>query len=330
MTADRPTHASPPFPRWMTWVLLAAGVYNVLWGAFVVLFPSAVFRWVGMEQPNYPWLWQCIGMIVGVYGIGYAVAARDPLRHWPIVLVGFLGKVFGPIGFADALVRGVVPPAFGVNIIFNDLIWWVPFALILFAAWRHHSDPGVGRPTLSPGDAMARATVHDGPTGAPTLLDLSQRGPVLAVFLRHFGCTFCREALADVSARRREIEASGARLVLVHMSPPGEAPAVLARYGLSGTAHVSDPSGDLYRAFELRRGTIGELFGLRVWARGVAAGVFKGHGVGRLRGDGFQMPGVFLVERGRIVKAYRHRDASDRVDVCTLTPAGAGVNPPAA
>ena len=61
-------------------VLLAAGVYNVLWGAFAVLFPAAIFDWLGMPQPNYPQFWQCIGMIVGVYGLGYAIAAFDPAR----------------------------------------------------------------------------------------------------------------------------------------------------------------------------------------------------------------------------------------------------------
>ena len=53
-------------------------------------------------------------MIVGVYGIGYAIASTDPLRHWPIVLVNSLGKIFGPIGFAQALWRPVpFPPRFG-------------------------------------------------------------------------------------------------------------------------------------------------------------------------------------------------------------------------
>src|SRR5215468_2521786 len=86
-------------PRWMSGVLWAAAVYNLLWGGCVVLFPLQPFRWLGMPLPNYPQIWQCVGMIVGVYGIGYACAARDPLRHWPIVLVGLLGKIFGPLGF---------------------------------------------------------------------------------------------------------------------------------------------------------------------------------------------------------------------------------------
>ena len=89
--------------------LLIAAVYNVVFGVWAIFLPSSAFDLVGMARPNYPELWQCIGMIVGVYGLGYAIAAFDPLRHWPIVLVGFLGKIFGPIGFVQALVKGSLP-----------------------------------------------------------------------------------------------------------------------------------------------------------------------------------------------------------------------------
>lgn len=112
--------------------LKAAAIYNLLWGAFIVLFPNAIFDFAGLPRMvNYIGIWQCVGMIVGVYGIGYWIAAGDPQRHWPIVLVGFLGKILGPIGFIDAYMNGVFNLKFGLTIISNDLIWWIPFYLIL-------------------------------------------------------------------------------------------------------------------------------------------------------------------------------------------------------
>ena len=122
---------------WMPAVLVAAGVYNLLFGAWAVLFPDMAFTGLGMEAPRYPFLWQCVGMIVGVYGIGYLAASRAPLRHWPIVLVGMLGKILGPIGFLQTAVAGDIAWSFGIMIIFNDLIWWIPFAGLLIAAWNH-------------------------------------------------------------------------------------------------------------------------------------------------------------------------------------------------
>ena len=111
--------------------LKLAAIYNVCWGAWVVLFPNSWFDLISIPRPNYPEIWQCVGMVVGVYGVGYWISASDPIRHFPIVLVGFLGKVFGPIGFAQALVSGRLPLAFGIMIIFNDLIWWPSFYKIL-------------------------------------------------------------------------------------------------------------------------------------------------------------------------------------------------------
>jgi small multidrug resistance pump len=122
-------------------VLLAAAAYNVLWGGLVILFPFAVFDVLGMERPNYPQIWQCIGMIVGVYGVGYAAAALDPLRHWPVVLVGLLGKIFGPTGLLSAVLGGTLPLSFGLTILTDDLIWWLPFALILLRAYQSNKTP---------------------------------------------------------------------------------------------------------------------------------------------------------------------------------------------
>lgn len=130
------------YRSWMTTTLLIAGVYNLAWGAVVVLSPLSLFRWFGVPQEMWPnatgtSIWQCVGMVIGVYGVGYLCASRDPLRHWPIVLVGFLGKIFGPIGFIDAaLIRKAFPVEFGWTLISNDLIWWLPFGLILVAAWK--------------------------------------------------------------------------------------------------------------------------------------------------------------------------------------------------
>jgi hypothetical protein len=130
----------PISPRGTSTVLVLAGVYNLAWGAWVILMPELSFSYSGMEQADkplhYPQLWQCIGMIVGVYGVAYVLAARDPVRHWPVVLVGFLGKSLGPIGLAVNVATGRMPADGLLTCIPNDLIWWAPFLLILRHAYR--------------------------------------------------------------------------------------------------------------------------------------------------------------------------------------------------
>ena len=121
----------------MRFTLISAGIYNLIWGTWIVLFPAAFFRWAKMAPTNYPQIWQCVGMIVGVYGIGYLIAARDPLRHWPIVLVGLLGKLLGPAGMGWSVLRDGLPANMAWTCLPNDVIWWVPFGLILLRGFIH-------------------------------------------------------------------------------------------------------------------------------------------------------------------------------------------------
>ncbi len=115
----------------MRTVMKIAAVYNIIWGAWVVLFPLQFFSLTGMAEPVHPMIWQGMGMVIGVYGLGYWWSAANPVKHWPIVAVGFLGKIFGPLGFVFNYLNDVVPGSFGYTLITNDLIWWVPFGLIL-------------------------------------------------------------------------------------------------------------------------------------------------------------------------------------------------------
>jgi len=80
-------------------LLSAAGIYNLVWGAFILAFPLLPFQWGHMAPPNSPEIWQSVGMIVGVYGVGYIIAAFDPVRHWPIILVGFWASCLGLSGW---------------------------------------------------------------------------------------------------------------------------------------------------------------------------------------------------------------------------------------
>jgi peroxiredoxin len=151
-----------------------------------------------------------------------------------------------------------------------------------------------------------------------SLADLSNESPTMVVFLRHAGCTFCREALADLQARRKEIESSGTRIALVQMGDDASAAAMFQRYGLGDVERFSDSSQSLYRAFGLELGSIRQLFGLKTWWRGFVAAVLHGHWFGKIRGNVYQMPGAFLVHEGKIVTAYRHRTVSDRPDYAAI------------
>jgi peroxiredoxin len=233
-------------------------------------------------------------MIVGVYGLGYLIASVDPYRHWPIVLVGLLGKIFGPIGFLFSLGNGRWTPASSLLVITNDLIWWVPFAVIIYQAARYHSDP-----LSDPVRAVAQPTKSKG-----ELLELSFERPLLMIFVRHFGCTFCREMLKKLATQKADLLAGGVQIVVVHMADRLQGEAFQQRYNLEEVIFVSDPGSVLYREFGLRRGSFMELFGLRAIVRALHS-FAAGHEMGALAGDGFQMSGAFYLKKGQGVRCPR-------------------------
>lgn len=292
--------------RFFKRVLQAAAVYNILWGLWVGLFPFALFDFAGLVRPNYPEIWQCVGMIVGVYGVGYWIAAYDPHRHWPIVLVGFLGKIFGPIGFAYALSQNVYNFKFGTTILTNDLIWWIPFFMILKSAFTEMLNPQLEA------RRSAESLKHD-----PAYSNLF-RGRWLLLCVRHSGCTFCREELADFYHYEQKFHSLGVKTAVVHMGSNESGEDLKEKYQLHSTIFVSDPQRQLYRLFELPRGTFSQLFGLKNWIRGFKAGILKGHGVGALEGDGMQLGGVVSLIDGEYKVLHRSAYAGDLGDLSKI------------
>jgi hypothetical protein len=147
---------------------------------------------------------------------------------------------------------------------------------------------------------------------------LSADRPVLLVCLRHLGCAFSREALADLQAQRAAIERSGVRLVIAHLEPPSAADELLQRYGLGDVPTISDPSAAVYESCGLERGRTSQLAGPRVLWRWLTVALVEGRGAGWTGADVRRMPGAFFIERGRIMRAFRHATTADRPDYLAL------------
>ena len=140
LVPDTPPTPPPANAPWMRRALVAAALYNAAWGALLVAAPDALFAWLEAPLPSHAGLWQCLGVIAALYGVGYAAASRDPIGHWPITLVGLLAKLLAPAAFVIVALRGELPWRFGATLLTTGMFWWVPFALILVTAWRAHHD----------------------------------------------------------------------------------------------------------------------------------------------------------------------------------------------
>ncbi|MBI1310924.1 redoxin domain-containing protein [bacterium] len=155
-------------------------------------------------------------------------------------------------------------------------------------------------------------------TTGQSLNELSAERPILVAFLRHSGCTFCRELLGDLAQRRKQIEAAGIGIVLVHLERDADVAELAARYGLADVPRIADREQHLYEAFELRRMSPVEMLNPAVWLGGFRTAILKRHGFGRIKGDVLQMPGVFLVKNGEILAGYRHKTPASSCDIGRL------------
>jgi hypothetical protein len=153
-----------------------------------------------------------------------------------------------------------------------------------------------------------------------TLLELLDESPLLLIFLRHFGCSFCRQTLDDVSRLRVEIEARGIRPVFVHLGMPERAKPYFDSYHLSDIERVSNPDASLYTGpvFELRRKHAFSHFLVpAVWS-GWLRGAIRKHGIGTIQEDADQMPGIFFLRDRAVVRAFRYRTIADEPDYLKL------------
>lgn len=165
-------------------------------------------------------------------------------------------------------------------------------------------------------DILAKMQTNKG----EQLVELTKDRPIMLVFLRHFGCVFCKAAMVDIAKKRIEIEERGVEIVFVHMTDTSTAIEYFTKFELNNVRFVNDPEKEFYRAFGLVRGNFTQLFGLQTWIKGFQ--INKKENLkqenGQHLGDSFQMPGVFLIKNGKIIESYIHKKASDRPDYAKL------------
>lgn len=305
--------------QWMKAILFIAGLYSILWGLSVVFFPEFWFRLGNIDLPRYLQLWQSIGLYAISMGVGYLIAYTNPLRHWPIVLVGLISKICAPIGFLYYYFQGELPFVILQMNFTNDMIWWIPFGLILYNVYIHeylldkeiikHTEHNI-RELLS----WHYTNKND------LLLEMSEQQPIMLVFLRHFGCTFCREMLLEISKNKDNIESKGVKIVLVHQLSVNEANQYFKKYNLEHVHSVSDPELILYKGFHLRRGKLSQIFGWKDLSKLFLKGNLLRLGISTFKEeDPFQMPGVFIVQEGKIITKFVHTSVSDTVPYQELT-----------
>ena len=292
-------------------ILYIAGAYHLLWAILAILFPEFFFTLAKIDLPTNFELWQLIGLYTGILGIGYLLAAANPIRHWRIVAMGFAIKLIISISFVNSFFHHTDNSIIFKMMVINHLIWLPLFAIILYNAYKHQyllDNELIRMNHLSTDELLEMYETNKG----NSVHNLAAQQPVMLVFLRHFGCTFCKETLHNINKYRTQIESQGTKIILVNMQEENKCTQELAKYNLQDVEFIADQESLLYKAFKLKRGSITQLFGFKVWLRGIYLWFTKGAFITSLDGaDVYQMPGVFLIYKGAVIKQFIHQSAAD-------------------
>ena len=162
---------------------------------------------------------------------------------------------------------------------------------------------------LRPGDPFPNLKL-DTSAGRIELKDRWREGTLVVMFMRHFGCPFCREHLMRMGRALPAFEAEGAQLVAIFQYGAEATEAFCESRGVPFDC-LADPLREAYGEVSLGRGKRNQLLNWRVakaWVRNAASGNVSSGAKG---GDYAQMPGTFVVDSEGYLKLAHYNASSE-------------------
>jgi peroxiredoxin len=136
------------------------------------------------------------------------------------------------------------------------------------------------------------------------LSSLYQSERMALIFLRHLGCVFCKEHVAQLRSL------TDLNIVFVTLGTV-EQSEVFRKKMHSPHKFICDPDKTLHGLFNIGKGGMAEFINPHTIVRTIAA-MMQGYLNGLPQGDGAQMPGVFVIETdGTVTWEQRARDIAD-------------------
>ncbi len=156
--------------------------------------------------------------------------------------------------------------------------------------------------------ALLKASVFGINLKADTLQGNLDSEGTLLVFLRHFGCMFCREMVADLrnhSATDGERE----RILFFYQGTVPEGRGFFGEHWASARA-IADQPLKFYEGFGVPKTSLAQAFSPAVWRSGMKTWS-RGYRPGLPQGNVRQLPGLMWAQAGRIVWRHDFEHAGD-------------------
>jgi hypothetical protein len=113
-------------------LFVVAALYNLAVGGAMLAQPAQIGAQLGVEGAGGAYMILMAGLLIAMFGIGYAIVARDPAGNRGIVWIGAIGKA-GAAGIAALQHSAGLIPFNSFALGMGDLVFVALFALFL---WR--------------------------------------------------------------------------------------------------------------------------------------------------------------------------------------------------
>lgn len=122
-------------------VLILAAAHNLLAGTGMLVFYHEAYKMLGLAKPDLNLPLQLVGILVGLFGVGYWLVVRSPVENRNLLLLGLWSKALGSTLGVYYVLLGELPLAFLPILFFSDIIYLLPFYVI----WRRLRDAAAAR-----------------------------------------------------------------------------------------------------------------------------------------------------------------------------------------
>lgn len=126
----------PPLTPWMKWLLWFVGGYNLLAGAGMLCLYHEGYKLLSIQKPELNLPVQLVGVLVGLFGVGYWLVAANPVENRNILMLGFWSKALGSVLGVYYVLAGKLPLFFLAILLVSDIGYLPPFGLILRRLYR--------------------------------------------------------------------------------------------------------------------------------------------------------------------------------------------------
>jgi len=115
----------------MRYLLRFAGIFNLLAGASMICLYHEGYKLLGVPKPQLVLPVQVMGILVGLFGVGYLLVAATPVENRNILMLGFWSKALSSTAAMYYVIVGKLPWSF-VPVLFLSDVVYLPFFYVIF------------------------------------------------------------------------------------------------------------------------------------------------------------------------------------------------------